>query len=582
MTAEEKYKVWLEQVPGDSDLAQELQGIENDCEEISSRFRGDLTFGTAGLRGIMGVGTDRMNIYTVRRAARAYGQYLKAAPLPDTCAIAYDTRNNSELFAKTCAVALAEEGIQVYLFPEPVPTPMLSFAVRDLKTGGGVVMTASHNPAAYNGMKCYGSDGCQQTDEPAAEVYARMQELPMLSEPATDYGTQLELGNIQLLDQSIFTRYYETVLRESLCKGLIPVSGVKVLYTPLHGTGLKPVTAILDQLGVDYDLVESQTTPDGNFPTCPYPNPETEAAFSEATAIIQKQKTRYDLILATDPDSDRMAAAVPQYDGDGKLLALRRFSGNELGCMMLEFILNNRLRQNNLPKHPKCIKSIVTTPMVRAIGDQYGCETVDVLTGFKYIGSTILELEQQGRAEEAVFAFEESCGFLKGSYVRDKDAQVACMLICELAAACKLEGMDLAEKMDRLYRRYGYFQTRVLSVELDGETGKALCGAFIDKLRQTPPRTVAALPVNQIADYQLGYAVDCTQGVKMELHFPKSNVLSYQVGGCGQVILRPSGTEPKLKLYFFASAETEQQAEAILDGLVGDFRQQLRDFGISC
>lgn len=582
MTAEEKYKVWLEQVPGDSDMAQELQGMKNDREEISSRFHGDLTFGTAGLRGIMGAGTDRMNIYTVRRAARAYGQYLKAAPLPDTCAIAYDTRNNSELFAKTCAVALAEEGIQVYLFPEPVPTPMLSFAVRDLKTGGGVVMTASHNPAAYNGMKCYGSDGCQQTDEPAAEVYARMQELPMLSEPATDYGTQLELGNIQLLDQSIFTRYYETVLRESLCEGLIPVSGVKVLYTPLHGTGLKPVTAILDQLGVDYDLVESQTTPDGNFPTCPYPNPETEAAFSEATAIIQKQKTRYDLILATDPDSDRMAAAVPKYDGDGKLLALRRFSGNELGCMMLEFILNNRLRQNNLPDHPKCIKSIVTTPMVRAIGDQYGCETVDVLTGFKYIGSTILELEQQGRAEEAVFAFEESCGFLKGSYVRDKDAQVACMLICELAAACKLEGMDLAEKMDRLYRRYGFFQTRVLSVELDGETGKALCGAFIDKLRQTPPRTVAALPVNQIADYQLGYAVDCDQGVKTELHFPKSNVLSYQIGGCGQVILRPSGTEPKLKLYFFASAETEQQAEAILDGLVGDFRQQLRDFGISC
>lgn len=582
MTAEEKYKVWLELVPGDSDLAQELQGMKNDREEISSRFHGDLTFGTAGLRGIMGAGTDRMNIYTVRRAARAYGQYLKAAPLPDTCAIAYDTRNNSELFAKTCAVALAEEGIQVYLFPEPVPTPMLSFAVRDLKTGGGVVMTASHNPAAYNGMKCYGSDGCQQTDEPAAEVYARMQELPMLSEPATDYGTQLELGNIQLLDQSIFTRYYETVLRESLCEGLIPVSGVKVLYTPLHGTGLKPVTAILDQLGVDYDLVESQTTPDGNFPTCPYPNPETEAAFSEATAIIQKQKTRYDLILATDPDSDRMAAAVPQYDGDGKLLALRRFSGNELGCMMLEFILNNRLRQNNLPDHPKCIKSIVTTPMVRAIGDQYGCETVDVLTGFKYIGSTILELEQQGRAEEAVFAFEESCGFLKGSYVRDKDAQVACMLICELAAACKLEGMDLAEKMDRLYRRYGYFQTRVLSVELDGETGKALCGAFIDKLRQTPPETVAALPVNQIADYQLGYAVDCDQGVKTELHFPKSNVLSYQIGSCGQVILRPSGTEPKLKLYFFASAETEQQAEAILDGLVGDFRQQLRDFGISC
>ena len=282
MTAEQKFRIWLEQVPKDSDTGRELTEIMQNQAEIEARFSGDLTFGTAGLRGIMGAGTDRMNVYTVRRAARAYGQYIRETSLPNTCAIAYDTRNCSKLFAEVCATALAEEGIHVYLYAQPVPTPMLSFAVRHLKTGGGVVMTASHNPAAYNGMKCYGSDGCQQTDAPAETVYKRMLELPMLSEPATSYSTQLSTGNIELLDQKIYESYYAAVLRESLCHLLIPVSGLKVLYTPLHGTGLMPVTELFKRLGVHYDLVETQTTPDGNFPTCPYPNPETEGAFSEA------------------------------------------------------------------------------------------------------------------------------------------------------------------------------------------------------------------------------------------------------------------------------------------------------------
>lgn len=577
LTAEQKYNLWLEQVPAGTPVAEELAAIAGNEAEIQSRFGADLTFGTAGLRGVMGAGTDRMNIYTVRRAALAYGQYIKAAPLPDTCAIAYDTRNNSRLFSETCAAALAEVGIHVYLFPEPMPTPVLSYTVRKLGTGGGVVMTASHNPAAYNGMKCYGSDGCQQTDEPAAEVFRLMQEVPMISDPKSSYEDLVKAGQIELLQESFYENYYAAVLGESLCRDLIPVSGLKLLYTPLHGTGLKPVTTIYTRMGVDYDVVESQTSPNGDFPTCPYPNPETEPAFNEAQKVIAANPGTYDLVVATDPDADRVAVAVPLADG-----SLRRLSGNELGCMLLEFILNNRLRQGTLPADSKCIKSIVTTPMVRAIAAQYGCQNIDVLTGFKYIGSTILGLEQQGRENEVVFAFEESCGFLKGTYARDKDAQVACMLVAELAAACKLDGMNLAEKLDLLYRKYGFYQTKVVSVELDGEAGKKLCADFIDTLRNMPPASIAALPVESVADYKLGREIDCVTGEKTVLDFPSSNVLSFLVGGCCRVILRPSGTEPKLKIYYFASKETEGAAQALLEELIQDVRQRMLDFGIVC
>lgn len=576
MNFEQKYKLWLEQVPKGTPIYGELEAIAQDKAEIEARFGADLTFGTAGLRGIMGAGTDRMNIYTVRRAALAYGQYIKTAPLPDTCAIAYDTRNHSRLFSETCAVALAEQGIHVYLFPEPMPTPVLSFAVRQLGTGGGVVMTASHNPAAYNGMKCYGSDGCQQTDEPAAEVFARMQELPMISEPENSYEELLSKGTIELLTEEFYEQYYSAVLREGLCQALIPHSGLKVLYTPLHGTGLKPVNTLLTRMGVDFDVVESQMAPDGNFPTCPYPNPETEGAFQEAKRVLSGHGGKqYDVVIATDPDADRVAVAVPAQDG-----SLRRLSGNELGCLLLEFILNNRLRQGTLPEHSKCIKSIVTTPMVLEIARQYGCENIDVLTGFKYIGSTILGLEQQGREHEVVFAFEESCGFLKGTYARDKDAQVACMLVCELAAACKLDGMDLGEKLDLLYKKYGYYKTQVVSIELDGEAGKRLCADFIDSLRRTPLEVIADMPVEKIADYQEGAELDCASGVKKALNFPKSNVLSYQLAGRGQVILRPSGTEPKLKLYYFAADASEEQAQVRLQSMVAAMEKSLKEFDV--
>ncbi len=573
MTANEKYDLWMRQA--DDATRAELAAIANNDAEISARFAEDLTFGTAGLRGVMGAGTDRMNIYTVRRAAMAYGQYIRSAPLPDTCAIAYDTRNNSRLFSEVCAVALAEAGIHVYFYPSPAPTPMLSFAVRDLQTGGGVVMTASHNPAAYNGMKCYGSDGCQQTDEPAAQVYAIMQTLPMISEATVSFDACVADGRVELLGQDIYERYYAAVLGESLGSDIIDGSGLRLLYTPLHGTGLVPVTTLFDRLGVDYDVVASQATPDGNFPTCPYPNPETAPAFDEALkAVSAPGAPKYDLIVATDPDSDRMAVAVPGPNG------LQRLSGNELGCLLLDFILSKRREQGNLPERAKCIKSIVTTPMVQRVAAQYGCETVDVLTGFKYIGSTILELERQGRENEVVFAFEESCGFLKGTYVRDKDAQVACMLVSQLAAACKKEGVNLAGKLEKLYRQVGYYKTRVISVELDGAAGKQRCADFMDCLRQTPPGALAGIPVVHAADYQLGRETDCATGETSTLHFPKSNVLSYQVGAAGHVILRPSGTEPKLKIYYFAADPDEGRAEETLEALVKAVGQMMSAFGI--
>lgn len=575
MTAMEKYNQWRQEVPAGTETARELEALSGNTSEISERFGADLTFGTAGLRGIMGAGTDRMNVYTVRRAALAYGQYIKNADLPDTCAIAYDTRNNGLLFSKTCAVALAEEGIQVYLFSEPTPTPVLSFAVRHLGTGGGVVMTASHNPAAYNGMKCYGSDGCQQTDEPAAEVFARMQKIPMISEARETYEDMVASGRIKLIHDEVYDAYYEAVLREAICTKMIPLSGLKVLYTPLHGTGLVPVTTLFDRMGVDYDVVTSQATPDGNFPTCPYPNPETEAAFDEAKKLCMAPGApKYDVIIATDPDADRVAIAVPTTDG------IVRYSGNELGCMLLEFILNQRLREGSLPQNSKCIKSIVTTPMVLNIAKKYGCENIDVLTGFKYIGSTILGLEQQGRENEVVFAFEESCGFLKGTYARDKDAQIAAVLVAAFAAACKLEGLTIPEKVDRLYKNYGYYKTQVVSVELNGEAGKRKCAEFMDTLRQSAPKSIAGIPVISLADYQLGRETNVVSGDVKTLDFPSSNVLSFGVGETNRVILRPSGTEPKLKIYYFASDEAESRALEILELLKADIQRMMQEYEI--
>ena len=575
MTYMEKYQLWLEQVPESSPVHGELLELSGQDKELRACFGENLTFGTAGLRGIMGAGTDRMNVYTVRRAALAYGQYIKASTLPDTCVIAYDTRNNGLLFSQTCAAALAECGIQVYLFSKPTPTPVLSFAVRHLHTGGGVVMTASHNPAPYNGMKCYGSDGCQQTDDPAAEVYARMQRLPMISEAETDFDALIAQGKVKLIWNEVYDAYYEAVLGEMLCRDLIPASGLKVLYTPLHGTGLTPVTTLFDRLGVDYDVVTAQATPDGNFPTCSYPNPETEAAFDEAKKCIGAEGApHYDVIIATDPDADRVAIAVPTENG------IRRFSGNELGCMLLEFILNNRLRQGTLPNQSKCIKSIVTTPMVLEIAKRYGCENIDVLTGFKYIGSTILGLEQQGRENEVVFAFEESCGFLKGTYARDKDAQIACILVCALAASCKLEGVSLIQNMERLYSTFGFYETEVVSVVLDGEEGKERCAAFMDSLRESCPATLGGQPVKDAADYRTGVQLDCVTGQKTTLDFPSSNVLSYGVGEKSRVILRPSGTEPKLKIYYFASDASRPAAEQMLIALKADVEAKMKAAGI--
>lgn len=575
MNAQTKYEHWLAEVPESCELYSQLLAIKNCPDEISARFQNDLTFGTAGLRGIMGAGTDRMNIYTVRRAALAYGQYIKASSLPDTCVIAYDTRHNGCLFSQACAVALAEMGIHVYLFREPTPTPVLSFAVRHLGTGGGVVMTASHNPSVYNGMKCYGNDGCQQPDQPASEVFERMQKLPMISEAQHTFSELYEEGKIQLIYEEVYDAYYQAVLGEALGEALIPVSGIKVLYTPLHGTGLIPVTELLRRIGADYDVVEAQAEPNGDFPTCPYPNPETAEAFREAEKVIAYNPGKYDLVIATDPDADRVAVAVPMAEG-----GLFRINGNELGCMLLEFILNNRLRNKTLPRHSKCIKSIVTTPMVNEIAKNYGCQVIDVLTGFKYIGSTILALEKKGMREDVVFSYEESCGYLKGTYARDKDAQIASVMVCALAAACKLDGITLYEKLRLMYRKYGYFKSKGVSVTLDGEVGKQMCGDFIDDLRANPPGEIANMPVASITDYRSGETLDCLSRSRTPIDFPSSNVLAFAAGNDCHVILRPSGTEPKLKIYYFAVASHEQNAEQLLDAMASDMTRKMKNFGL--
>lgn len=575
MTAFDKFNEWLAKVPVDSAMYQELKSIESNEEEIESRFLGDLEFGTAGLRGVMGAGSDRMNIYTVRRAALAYGTYIRNSDLPDTCAIAYDTRNNSLLFSQTCAVALAELGIKVYLFSEAVPTPVLSFAVRHLKTGGGVVMTASHNPSEYNGMKCYGDDGCQQTDDPAAAVYAIMQECPVISEPSVSIDQYIAEGKIVIIYDEVMVPYYEAVLAQAICVDEIKDSGLKILYTPLHGTGLRPVTTIYDRLGVDYDVITAQATPDGDFPTCPYPNPETPEAFNEALkAVTAAGAPKYDLIVATDPDADRMAVAVPV---NGEII---RISGNELGSIMLDFILENSKSAGTLPADCVSIKSIVTTPMAAAVAEKYGCRNIDVLTGFKYIGSTILDYEKRGEENKVIFAFEESCGFLKGSYVRDKDAQIACTLVAALAAVCKKQGISILDRLEQLFRTYGYYRNKVLSISLNGEKGKQLCAQYIDSLRSAPLDEIAGIKASSLTDYKTGIRTDFATGAQVHLNFPSSNVLAFELGTSGTMILRPSGTEPKLKVYCFAVGETAEGAEATLAQIVADMEKKLHDFGV--
>ena len=560
MTELERYQQWCEQAPLDEAGRAALAAMQNDETERKGCFGAELQFGTAGIRGIMGIGTNRLNDFTVRRTAQGLAAWLTSTELPQRCAIGYDSRHNSRRYAELCAVALAERGVHVYVYHELAPTPMLSFAVRQLGCGCGIVVSASHNAGIYNGIKCYGPDGCQMTDEPAARVFAEIEKIPYFLPAEKSFEDFLAEGGVEFIAPELWERYYETVLGERLAT--VPSDNLNLLYTPLCGTGNKPVRTVLGRIGVNVAVVPAQEKPDGDFRTCEYPNPETDAALNESYKIARE--THPDLILGTDPDCDRVAVAVP-VEG-----SFRKLSGNELGCLLLDYILGTMQKAGTLPADPVAVRSIVSTPMADKIAASYGVKMRRVLTGFKYIGGEILALEQKHEENRFVFGFEESCGYLKGTYARDKDAVVASMLTCDLAAALKREGKNLAEHMDALYSRFGWHEARVLSCELQGPDAMEISAGFMAQMRRELPKAVCGIAVTSVTDYQARVTRDLVHGTEEAVTLPKSNVLVLQLGEKGTVILRPSGTEPKVKIYLTAVDADRAAAMKLLDDMAAE------------
>lgn len=555
----ENYHFWCNNKLSAEEL-EELKLISGNTDELKGRFGSDLQFGTAGMRGVMGLGSNRLNRYTVRRAAQGMAAWLSGTDLPKKAAIGYDSRHNSKLFAEVCAVAFAESGISVYLYNRLAPTPMLSYAVRELNCGCGIVISASHNSGEYNGVKCYGPDGCQMTDEPAAVVTKEIGKIPYFIPEQKSFNDFVNDGLIRFISQDVWESYYKRVLNEAVNPQVIGESNLNVVYTPLCGTGNEPVREVLGRLGANVNIVACQEHPDGDFKTCEYPNPETDAALAESYKVAGN--VACDLILGTDPDCDRVAIAVPEENG------FRKLSGNELGCVLLDYILKALQNKNAIPENAVVVRSIVSTPMADRIASNYGVNMRSVLTGFKYIGGEILALENIGEEHRYVFGFEESCGYLKGTYARDKDAVVASMLVCELAASLKLEGKTILDALNELYEKYGYYLAKVKSVELTGSDAMEKAAKIMSDLREKVPNMIAGKNVTIARDYQSRIETDLANNITKTINLPKSNVLEFILGDHGSVIVRPSGTEPKVKFYFTAIGKSKELSESFLAQLV--------------
>lgn len=566
MAEMELYQSWLENAVDDPDLQSELKAIEHDMEGIQDRFYRDLAFGTGGLRGVIGAGTNRMNIYTVRRATQGLADYVKEAFSEPSVAISYDSRIKSTDFAKAAAEVLAANGVKVHIYTELKPTPMLSFAVRALHCSAGIMVTASHNPAKYNGYKAYGSDGCQMTIDAADAVLAKINALDIFRDVKhVAFEEALASGMISYISEEVVEDYFQNVLAQSINPNLCADSGLKIVYTPLNGTGNKPVRTILNRIGIqDVTIVKEQEQPDGNFTTCPYPNPEIREALQLGLQYCDQVKP--DLLLATDPDADRVGIAVP--DGNG---GYALFSGNEVGAMLLEYLCEQRMEKGTMPEHPVAVKTIVTTDIVDAICKAYGVELIEVLTGFKFIGEQIGFLEEKGEENRYVFGFEESYGYLAGTYVRDKDAVVASMLICEMAAYYRTKGISMMQARENLYKKYGVYVHEQHSFTFEGESGMIRMQNIMERLRTHRPEKIDTLQVIQFADYEKQISVDLKTGTETAITLPKSNVLSFTLEQGAKVIVRPSGTEPKIKAYYTTTAATSEEANAMKDALDAAF-----------
>ena len=561
------YKLWKEKAVLDEDLQTELSQIENDEDGIFDRFYTSLEFGTAGLRGVIGAGTNRMNVYTVNQATQGLADYLNSEFENPSVAIAYDSRIKSDVFAKSAAGVLAANGIKVYFYPVLVPTPMLSFAVRRLQCSSGIILTASHNPSKYNGYKCYDPNGYQMTDEAADKTYKFIQNVDMFDGVKTmSFEDALAEDMVDYIEDWLFEEFYEKVLSASVydCKG----SDMKVIYTPLNGTGNFPVREILKRKGIEnVKVVKEQELPDGNFPTCPFPNPEIKQAFEKAIEMTKEYDA--DLLLATDPDCDRVGIAVKD-GGDYKLL-----SGNEVGVMLADYLLSVRKEKGTLPENPIVVKSFVTTSLVNAVAASYGAETRELLTGFKYIGELITQLEEKGEADRFIVGMEESYGYLSGIHARDKDAVVGSMLIAEMACYYKDKGTSLYERMQQIYKEYGMYLNALDNFVFEGATGMEKMKNMMEDLRKNPPKTIAGLEVIETADYKLSARKNIQTGEETVIDLPKSNVLAYKLPGGSGAIVRPSGTEPKIKVYITACADNKENAETLAKNISDDMKKYM-------
>ena len=533
------FERWKTMALEDPDLTAELAGLTEEGE-IYDRFYRDLEFGTGGLRGTIGAGTNRMNIYVVRRATQGLCNYLKATTLPRSIAIGYDSRIKSDLFAMEAARVIAANGLIAYIYPRLEPTPALSWAVRYLGCGAGICVTASHNPAKYNGYKVYGADGCQITLDVAAAVLKEINALDMFDD--VKLCTEEEgraAGNIRTIGEDCLEAFLDAVQQRSLSGG--EQLGLKVVYTPLNGAGLECVKKILNRIGItDVTVVPEQEHPDGHFPTCPYPNPEIREAMETGLALCRKVKP--DLLLGTDPDCDRMGVAVPEGED------YRLITGNEMGVLLLDYICRKRLETGTMPQDPVAVTTIVSTDMADAVAADYGVELRRVLTGFKFIGEQIALLEADGRMDRYIFGFEESYGYLSGGHVRDKDAVNASMLCCEMTAWYKTKGMTLVQAMDALYAKYGFYRNDLASFTFEGAEGMQKMAEIMDNLRKNPPAALDGSKVTGVVDYNTG-----VNGL------PASNVLEFQTD-TAKVLVRPSGTEPKVKVYLSSRASSMEHA----------------------
>lgn len=553
---------WIENVT-DEELLGELKAMREagDEDAITDAFFQDLAFGTAGLRGTLGAGTNRMNIYTVGRATQGFADYLVKNFENPTVAIARDSRNKGELFVKTTAAILAANGVTSYVYPKISPVPTLSWATRYLECSGGICMTASHNPAAYNGYKAYGPDGCQITSEAADAISAAMNACDPFHDVKTmDFDAAVEQGLVKWIGDEVLDAYYDAVAAKSvnnLTPEQIANAPLKLVYTPLNGTGLIPVTTVLNKVGVtDITVVPEQRDPDGDFPTCPYPNPEIREAMQKGIDLCQEVKP--DLLLATDPDADRVGVACA--DGDDYTL----LTGNEMGVLLLDYICKMRAERGEDLSRKVAVTTIVSSAMVDALAEEYGFELRRCLTGFKYIGDIITGLSDAGEVDRFIFGFEESYGYLSGDHVRDKDAVNASMLICQMAQYYKLQGLNLVQAMRALYEKYGYYHNKTVSLSYPGADGAAKMAGIMKALRAEAPSEIAGAKVEAVVDY-----ATCVNGL------PAADVIEFDLEGGNKAIVRPSGTEPKIKLYIFAKGEDAAAADALIAAIEEDGRKLL-------